>query len=296
MTLGAAPGHRRWVVGCLTIGRCNHYSCSRQLLAILHPLPHPPSLVAAETAAIFAGVDVLKEPIPVTPTVHYNMGGVPTNHLGEVIRPTAANPDAVVPGLFAAGENACASVHGANRLGANSLLDIVVFGRACALRIADIAKPGAAQPDLPKDAGAASIANLDKLRFAAGSRTTAALRLEMQKSMQKHAAVYRTEESLKEGCVKVGLTCALFAAMPIAHLVSSPLSLQVDATVAAFKDVKTTDRSMIWNTDLIETLELQNLLAQVRVYVCVACIDGRGREGIMYSRGSWDEGAGILNI
>jgi succinate dehydrogenase/fumarate reductase flavoprotein subunit len=108
---------------------------------------------AAETAAIFAGVDVLKEPIPVTPTVHYNMGGVPTNHLGEVIRPTATNPDAIVPGLFAAGENACASVHGANRLGANSLLDIVVFGRACALRIADIAKPGAAQPELPHNAG-----------------------------------------------------------------------------------------------------------------------------------------------
>lgn len=131
------------------------------------------------------------------------LAGVPTNYLGEVLAPTKSNPDAVVPGLFAAGEAACASVHGANRLGANSLLDIVVFGRACANRIAEIAKPGQKQADLPVDAGAASIANLDKLRYAKGPRNTAGLRLEMQKAMQDHAAVYRTQESLAEGVKKV---------------------------------------------------------------------------------------------
>lgn len=143
-----------------------------------------------------------------------------------------------MPGLFAAGEAACASVHGANRLGANSLLDIVVFGRACALRIAEIAKPGAAQPALTASAGAGTIANLDKLRYAKGPRPTASLRLEMQKAMQSHAAVYRTQESLAEGCKKV------------------------DAAAKAFVDIGTSDRSLVWNTDLIETLELQNLLAQ----------------------------------
>jgi succinate dehydrogenase (ubiquinone) flavoprotein subunit len=148
------------------------------------------------------------------------------------------NPDAIVPGLFAAGEAACASVHGANRLGANSLLDIVVFGRACALRIADIAKPGAEQPPLPANAGLESVANLDKLRYAKGPRSTAEVRVELQKAMQAHAAVYRTQESLEEGCKKV------------------------DATVQSFKDVGVTDRSLIWNTNLIETLELQNLLSQ----------------------------------
>ena len=163
-------------------------------------LDHLPAEVLAErlpgiseTAAIFAGVDVTKEPIPVLPTVHYNMGGVPTNHLAEVIKPAPGNADALVPGLFAAGEAACASVHGANRLGANSLLDIVVFGRAAALRIAEIAKPGAPQPELPADAGAATIANLDTLRHATGARPTASIRLEMQKTMQDHAAVYRTQ-------------------------------------------------------------------------------------------------------
>jgi succinate dehydrogenase (ubiquinone) flavoprotein subunit len=157
----------------------------------------------SETAHIFAGVDVTKEPIPVLPTVHYNMGGVPTNWRGEVLKPTADDPNKVVKGLFAAGENACASVHGANRLGANSLLDIVVFGRACANRIAEIAKPNAAQPELPADAGAASIANLDAKRFAAGGRTTASVRLEMQKVMQNHAAVYREGASLVEGVAKM---------------------------------------------------------------------------------------------
>ena len=160
----------------------------------------------SETAHIFAGVDVTKEPIPVLPTVHYNMGGVPTNWRGEVLRPTAADPNKVVPGLFAAGENACASVHGANRLGANSLLDIVVFGRACANRIAEIAKPNSTKPELPADAGAATIANLDTLRYAKGARSTASIRLDMQKVMQNHAAVYREGTSLIEGVEKIDLT------------------------------------------------------------------------------------------
>ena len=151
-----------------------------------------------------------------------------------------------MPGLFAAGEAACASVHGANRLGANSLLDIVVFGRACALRIAEIAKPGAVQPELPMDAGLASVDSLDKLRNAKGPRATAGLRMEMQKAMQAHAAVYRTQDSLAEGCVKV------------------------DAAVDAFADIGTSDRSLIWNTDLIETLELRNLLAQAACTVHAA--------------------------
>mmetsp|Transcript_20888 Transcript_20888/g.25308 ORF Transcript_20888/g.25308 Transcript_20888/m.25308 type:complete len:369 (-) Transcript_20888:1083-2189(-) len=191
----------------------------------------------SETAKIFAGVDVTKEPIPVIPTVHYNMGGIPTNHLGEVLAPTKDDPDKIVPGLFAAGEAGCASVHGANRLGANSLLDIVVFGRACANRIADIAKPGTAKQDLPADAGDASIANLDKVRYAKGEHTTADLRLEMQKCMQDHAAVYRYQESLEEGCRKI------------------------DEIAPKVDNVKIEDRSLIWNTDLVETLELQNLLA-----------------------------------
>merc|ERR1711965_1073942 len=190
----------------------------------------------SETAAIFAGVDVTREPIPVLPTVHYNMGGIPTNHLGEVIHQkkdasgNVVDHDAVVPGLFAAGEAACASVHGANRLGANSLLDIVVFGRACALRIADIAKPGDKVPDLKKDAGLESIGDLDKLRYAKGTRSSAEIRLEMQKTMQENAAVYRTQETLYKG------------------------KNLIDETVKSFKDVDVTDRSLIWNTDLIETL------------------------------------------
>jgi len=145
----------------------------------------------SETAMIFAGVDVTREPIPVLPTVHYNMGGVPTNFRGEVI--THKNgKDEIVPGLFAAGETACASVHGANRLGANSLLDLVVFGRACAKTIADVSKPGDKVPDLSANAGEASVANVDKLRFADGKTPTAELRLTMQKTMQQHAAVFRT--------------------------------------------------------------------------------------------------------
>lgn len=212
-------------------------------------LDHLPSTLLAErlpgiseTAAIFAGVDVTKEPIPVMPTVHYNMGGIPTNHLGEVImQKTRADGtvdhDAVVPGLFAAGEAACASVHGANRLGANSLLDIVVFGRACANRIAEISKPGDAIPPLPTNAGEKSLADLDKLRHASGPISTAQIRMEMQKVMQDNAAVYRTEEVLAEGARLIDQTCD------------------------KFPDVGVTDRSLIWNTDLIETLELRNLLA-----------------------------------
>lgn len=203
----------------------------------------PPELLAerlpgiSETAHIFAGVDVTKEPAPVLPTVHYNMGGIPTNHHGEVLLPTKENPDAVLPGLFAAGEAACASVHGANRLGANSLLDLVVFGRAVALRIADISKPGAKVPEFKEGAGAQSVANLDKLRHAKGSTNTAAIRLEMQKVMQNNAAVYRTSKTLQEG---KGL---------------------IDDVVKRFAHVKVSDSSMIWNTDLVETLELQNLLS-----------------------------------
>jgi len=196
----------------------------------------------SETAAIFAGVDVTKEPIPVLPTVHYNMGGIPTNHLGEVIKQAVdasgrrTQTDEVVPGLFAAGEAACASVHGANRLGANSLLDIVVFGRACALRIADVAKPGDAVPPLPADAGEQALADLDAVRYAEGHTPTAAIRRDMQKTMQDHAAVYRTAESLAEGAGKIDAVCESFA------------------------DVGVSDRSLVWNTDLVETLELRNLL------------------------------------
>jgi len=207
----------------------------------------PPDLLAerlpgiSETAAIFAGVDVTKEPIPVLPTVHYNMGGIPTNHHGEVVRTKFDDKgdfveDEVVPGLFAAGEVACASVHGANRLGANSLLDIVVFGRACALRIAEISKPGEAMPELKEDAGMDSLAELDKIRFSEGSTPTSEIRSEMQNTMQEHAAVYRTAETLAEGKEKI------------------------DQVVKKFDDIKVTDKSLIWNTDLVETLELRNLL------------------------------------
>uniref|UniRef100_A0A669CB77 succinate dehydrogenase n=1 Tax=Oreochromis niloticus TaxID=8128 RepID=A0A669CB77_ORENI len=205
----------------------------------LHHLP-PQQLAArlpgiSETAMIFAGVDVTKEPIPVLPTVHYNMGGIPTNYKGQVITHVSGE-DKVVPGLYACGEAASASVHGANRLGANSLLDLVVFGRACALTIAEEHKPGEKLSPLKPSAGEESVANLDRLRFANGSQRTSEIRLNMQKTMQSHAAVFRTGSVLKEGCDKM------------------------DAIYQTVEDIKTFDRGIVWNTDLVESLELQNLL------------------------------------
>ena len=190
----------------------------------------------SETAHIFAGVDVTKEPIPILPTVHYNMGGIPTKWNGEVLKKNEKGEDEVVPGLLACGEAACASVHGANRLGANSLLDLVVFGRAGSHTIRDNLTPNTPHKPMPQDLGVESIENLDRLRNANGTHSTADLRLEMQKTMQKGCAVFRTQETLDEG---------------VEHI------LKVDKK---FHDVKTTDRSMIWNSDLVETLELQNLL------------------------------------
>jgi len=200
----------------------------------------------AETARIFAGVDVSREPIPVLPTVHYNMGGIPTNHHAEVLTLENGNPDTVVTGLMAVGEAACVSVHGANRLGSNSLLDLVIFGRAAARRCAETLR-GAGRPrPLAAGAGAGAVARLDRLRHAAGSRPTAEIRLEMQKTMQHHAAVFRTGDSLREGVDKLG------------------------RTVASFADVRVSDRGLIWNTDLIETLELENLLCQAMVTITAA--------------------------
>jgi succinate dehydrogenase / fumarate reductase flavoprotein subunit len=190
----------------------------------------------AESAEIFAGVDVTKEPIPVLPTVHYNMGGIPTNYLGEVVTLKDGNPDTVVPGLFAIGEAACVSVHGANRLGSNSLLDLIVFGRAVAQRCAQVVKPGARHPGLPDGAVEALLDDFDALRHASGELSTAAIRDEMQSVMQSNAAVFRTGEVLQEGC-------------------------QLIARVyGSFKEVGVSDRSLVWNSDLVETLELRNLL------------------------------------
>jgi len=205
----------------------------------LHHLP-PEQLATrlpgiSETAMIFAGVDVTQEPIPVLPTVHYNMGGVPTNYKGQVLT-LKDGQDAVVPGLYACGEAGCSSVHGANRLGANSLLDLVVFGRACAKAIAEENKPGEKIKDLSPNAGEESVANLDWVRFADGTIPTASLRLNMQKTMQTHAAVFREAESLQEGCRKM------------------------EAIYKNLTDIKVHDRSLVWNTDLVETLELQNLM------------------------------------
>jgi succinate dehydrogenase / fumarate reductase flavoprotein subunit len=192
----------------------------------------------AESARIFANVDVEKEPIPVIPTVHYNMGGIPTNYHGEVVQLKDGNPDAVVEGLYAIGEAACVSVHGANRLGSNSLLDLVVFGRAVANRCAETIKPGGPHAKLPADACDAALARLDKLRNASGSIPTSVIRDKMQRTMQADAAVFRTGETLSDGVRKMREIHALFA------------------------DVKVSDRSLIWNSDLIETYELSNLLSQ----------------------------------
>ncbi len=192
----------------------------------------------SETAMIFAGVDVTRQPIPVSPTVHYNMGGIPANLHGEVVTCTDGKTDTLIPGLMAVGEAACVSVHGANRLGSNSLLDLVVFGRAAATRAAQLVKPGSPHRAINGASEEKAIARLDKLRNAKGSRSTASLRLEMQKAMQAHAAVFRTAKSLDEGVGKM------------------------KKTVDAFADVGVADRSLIWNSDLVETLELDNLLAQ----------------------------------
>jgi len=213
----------------------------------LHHLP-PEQLAQrlpgiSETAMIFAGVDVTREPIPVLPTVHYNMGGVPTNYRGQVLTTDGQGNDKLVNGLYACGEAACSSVHGANRLGANSLLDLVVFGRACAKTIAEENKPGEKVASLPDNAGEESVANLDWVRNANGAIPTADLRLNMQKTMQNHAAVFREEKTLQEGVKKM------------------------DAIYGQLKDVKVSDRSLIWNSDLVETLELQNLLLNANMTI-----------------------------
>ena len=190
----------------------------------------------SETARVFAGVDVTKQPIPVLPTVHYNMGGIPTNFHGEVLNPTRNNTDAVVPGLMAVGEAACVSVHGANRLGTNSLLDLVVFGRAAGKRAAELVQPGASQAPLPARAGEASLDRFDWTRHAKGGTGVAHLRDTLQRAMQKHAAVFRSSTSLTEGVEKMQ---TLWGGM---------------------SDMAVTDRSLIWNSDLVEALELQNLV------------------------------------
>ena len=195
----------------------------------------------SESAKIFAGVDVTREPIPVLPTVHYNMGGIPTNYMGEVLNPTEDDEDNIVPGLMAIGEAACASVHGANRLGSNSLIDLVVFGRAAALRCSETVEPGKIAEELPKDAGQNSIARLDKFRNATGEVPTSELRLSMQKTMQNNCAVFRTQDVLEEG----------------RELITKVYN---DLT-----NIGISDRSLIWNTDLIEALELDNMMCQAMV-------------------------------
>src|SRR5512143_380327 len=197
----------------------------------------------SDLARIFAGVNVKDAPIPVIPTCHYNMGGIPTNMHGEAISPRNGDPDAIVPGLMALGEASCVSVHGANRLGSNSLIDLVVFGRSAALRCAELIKKDSAIPELPKGAGLSAIERLDRFRYANGKTPTAQLRLRMQKTMQRDCSVFRTKEVLQEGVKAIK---------------------QVWDDEA---DIKVTDRSLIWNTDLIETLEFDNLISQAAVTV-----------------------------
>ena len=196
-----------------------------------------------ETGKIFAGVDLTKKPLPVVPTVHYNMGGVPTNYHGEVVQLRDGNPDAVVPGLFAVGEAACVSVHGANRLGSNSLIDLVVFGRATGLRLKELLKPNTPHNPLPKGSEEFALTRLDHFRNAKGGTPTAKIRAEMQRTMQRNAAVFRDTALLAEGVTKM------------------------DAVYQSMNDVGVTDRSLIWNTDLIETLELDNLISQAVVTI-----------------------------
>jgi succinate dehydrogenase / fumarate reductase flavoprotein subunit len=195
-----------------------------------------------ESGKIFAGVDLTRQPLPVVPTVHYNMGGIPCNYHGEVVTIGAdGNPETVVPGLFAVGEAACVSVHGANRLGSNSLIDLVVFGRATGHRIKELVKPGEAHRELPKGSEDMALGRLDHFRNANGGSSTAEIRTEMQRTMSGHAAVFRTDELMAEGKQKLA------------------------ATYEKMQDIKVTDRSLIWNSDLIETLELDNLISQASV-------------------------------
>ncbi|OBX20396.1 succinate dehydrogenase flavoprotein subunit [Erythrobacter sp. QSSC1-22B] len=199
-----------------------------------------------ESGKIFAGVDLTRQPLPVTPTVHYNMGGIPCNYHGEVMAGDPADPEKIVPGLFAVGEAACVSVHGANRLGSNSLIDLVVFGRATGHRLNDLIKPGSSHAELPADSADLALTRLDHFRHANGGSPTAEVRAEMQKGMQKHAAVFRNTELLSQGVEALA---------------------QVNKRM---EDIHVTDRSMIWNSDLIETLELDNLMAQANVTMASA--------------------------
>ena len=211
-----------------------------------------------ETGKIFAGVDLTRQPLPVTPTVHYNMGGIPCNYHGEVVTLKDGNPDSVVPGLFAIGEAACVSVHGANRLGSNSLIDLVVFGRATGKRLAEIITPGTAHKPLPKGSEEMALGRVDKFRHASGASKTAEIRLDMQRTMQKHAAVFRDNELLDEG------------------------KMLIDKVAARIADVSVSDRSLIWNTDLIETLELDNMLPQAVVTMHSASNRHESRDAHMH--------------
>ncbi len=197
----------------------------------------------SESAKIFAGVDLTKEPIPVLPTVHYNMGGIPTNYHGEVLTKTAGDPDTIVPGLMAVGEAACVSVHGANRLGSNSLIDLVVFGRAAGLKCDEALEANANQQDLPKGAGDDHLARFDRFRNANGSTPTSKLRATMQRAMQEDCAVFRTGETLQSGVKRIA------------------------EVISGVSDISVTDRGLIWNTDLIETLEFENLIIQAAATV-----------------------------
>jgi succinate dehydrogenase / fumarate reductase flavoprotein subunit len=203
----------------------------------------------SESAKIFAGVDVTKQPIPVLPTVHYNMGGIPTNYWGEVLHPTADDPDRIVPGLMAVGEAGCASVHGANRLGSNSLIDLVVFGRAAAIKAGQVVERGTEAPDLDKASCEKAMDRFDRIRHANGDTPTSALRDKMQRAMQEDAAVFRTAESLQSGCKRM------------------------EAIWQEAADIRVTDRSLIWNSDLMETLEFENLMANA--ITTVVCAEAR---------------------
>jgi succinate dehydrogenase / fumarate reductase, flavoprotein subunit len=207
-----------------------------------------------ETGKIFAGVDLTRQPLPVVPTAHYNMGGIPTNYHGEVVTLKDGDPDAVVPGLFAVGEAACVSVHGANRLGSNSLTDLVVFGRAAGLRLGATISPGQAPRPLPSGCEEIALSRLERFRYASGDSPTADVRLDMQRVMQADCGVFRTQSALDEGKAKI------------------------DAVHARMTEIRTTDRSLIWNTDLVETLELDNLISQavVTMHSAAARCESRG--------------------